>query len=336
MRKIISRFGLIYVLILFVFSGVAFAQENSSDFNVRVRAESANVRGAPSVESQPVASVFRGDLLQVVSRNLDGSWFEVRRLGRLTNLGWIFGKVIEWDFQVEDLPLGDFVTGVIGPTPLTYRPEFGVTTLQGASLRDRPSRSGTFIRNIPPLITIPVLERNQDGTWLHINYLGFDGWISGAAVRRVPYVLEIPEAAGLPPLETLRVVVIPVEIQQAQIDRLREFILARRELAYNLEIFWWAVFRGEVMPCDAPEAVAKYPYTAQDVRELPELQRYAPRLGTAVDYLNDALVPFENCGVTPPQMVIEARDGAINARVIFNATLDLVDLLEEDVVQARR
>jgi len=334
MKKIISRFGLICALIFFVISGAAFAQENN--FHVRVRAESANIRSAPSVEAQPSASVFRDDRLEVVSRNLDGTWFEVRRPGRLTNLGWIFGKVIEWDFRVEDLPLGDFVTGVIGPTPLTYRPEFGVTMLEGASLRTSPSRTGTFIRNIPPLITIPVLERNLDGSWLHVNYLGYDGWIAGFTVRRTPNVMDIPEAAGLPPLETIPVMLIPVEIQQAQIDRLREFILTRREMAYNLEIFWWAVFRGEVMPCDAPEAVAKYPYTAQDVRELPELQRYTPRLGAAVDYLNTALIPFENCGVTSPQTVIEARDGAINARVIFDATLDLLEILEEDVVQARR
>lgn len=332
MSKIMKRICLIFALAFFV-SAVS-AQE--TNFIVRVQAESANVRIAPSVDAQPSASVFRDDRLQVVSRNLDGSWFEVRRIGRLTNLGWIFGKVIEWDFPVEELPLGDFVTGVVGPTPLTYRPEFAVTVLEGASLRNIPSRRGGFIRTIPPLITIPVLERNQDGSWLHINYLGYDGWIAGFTVRRTPNVMDIPEAAGLPPLETLPVVIIPVEIQQAQIDRLREFILARRELAYNLEIFWWAVFRGEVMPCDAPEAVTKYPYTAEDVRELPELQRYTPRLGTAIDYLNEAVAPFNNCGVTPPQTVIEARDGAINARVIFDATLDLVDILEKDIVQARR
>lgn len=334
MSKIIKSIWPIFALVFSVISGAASAQDNN--FIVRVRAESAHVRIAPSVASQSIASMFRDDRLEVVSRNLDGTWFEVRRIGRLTNLGWIFGRVIEWDFRVEDLPLGDFVTGAIGPTPLTYRPEFAVTMLQGASLRDRPGRSGSFIRNIPPLITIPVLERNQDGSWLHVNYLGYDGWIAAFTTRRSPRVLAIPEATGLPPLETLPVVLIPVEIQQAQIDGLREFIVVRRELAYNLEIFWWAVFRGEVMPCDAPEAVAKYPYTAQDVRELPELQRYAPRLGTAVDYLNNALVPFENCGVTPPQMVIRARDGAINARVIFDATLDLIDILEKDVVQARR
>jgi hypothetical protein len=334
MTKLMKRIVLMCVLALFVISSAAFAQDNN--FIVRVRAESAIVRIAPSVDAQPSASVFRDDRLQVVSRNLDGLWFEVRRIGRLTNLGWIFGKVIEWDFHPEDLPLGDFVTGVIGPSPLTYRPQFGATLLEGASLRESPTRTGRFIRNVPPLVTIPVLERNQDGSWLHVNYLGYDGWIAGFTVRRTPNVLDIPEAAGLPALETLPVVIIPVEIQQAQIDRLREFILARREMAYNLEIFWWAVFRGEVMPCDAPEAVSKYPYTAEDVRELPELQRYTPRLGTAIDYLNDALAPFEHCGVTSPQTVIEARDGAINARVIFDATLDLVDILEKDVVQARR
>ena len=71
----------------------------------------------------------------------------------------------------------------------------------------------------------------------------------------------------------------------------------------------------------------------RDVRELPELQRYTPRLATAIDYLNKAIDPLTICGVLSPDLVGDARDDAINARIIFNATLDQLDNLEENIIR---
>lgn len=312
------------------------AQTNNDKFIGIVKVESAFTRVLPALDAEPIASVFRDQRLEAVSRNLDGTWFEVRRPGRMNNLGWIFQEVLDWDFKPELLPLGDLTTGVIGPEPLTNAPLYGVFLLEGPILRERPSRRSYRLTDVPQSVTVPVLERNQDGTWLHVNYLGYDGWILSVAGRDLPNVLDIPLGAGLPPLETVPVIIIPVELQQAQIDRLREFIYSRHAYAAEMEQFWWRVFRGEVMPCDAPDALIYYPYTEADVRELPELQRYAPRIATAIDLLTTAREPLLTCGIVSPDIVQDTRDSAINARIIFEASLETLADLEKNVVQARR
>lgn len=322
---------LLVVIVLFVMMGVAQAQDK---FKATTKVDSLVVRQLPSESAMMVASLFRDDPLEVVSRSLDGSWFEVRRPGRLTNLGWVFNKMLEWEFNVEQLPLGDLTTDLLGPTPLTAAPDFGAYLKEGLALREAPSRSSPLIVNIPPLVTIPVLERNQDGSWVHVNYLGYDGWVISYATR-IENLMGLPEAPGLPPLTTVAVIVIPPEIQQAQIDRLRAFITLHRDYAMVLESFWWDVFRGAIRPCEPPAAVLAYNINDQDVRELPELGRLVPRVMDGIDYLNQAITPLQACGVLSPDVVSDARDDSINAKVVLNAELErLADI--EDIVQSRR
>jgi uncharacterized protein YgiM (DUF1202 family) len=307
-----------------------------SPIRVVVDAVDAFVRSAPSFDATPVASVFKGEILEIVSRNLDGTWFEVRRPNRLSNLGWIFNNIYEKaDFLPENLPLGDFVTGVIGDTPLTEVSLYGAFVLEGPALRTLPSRTeGTRIINIPPLVTIPVISRTEDGAWFKVNYLGYEGWIIAFTTRnsRATDRKNIPiDPLNYVSPESITVVIIPPEVQQAQVDNVRAYIAPRRELAVSLENLWWRVFRGEVMPCNAPEFQSGYPYTEEDVRELPELQRVAPRLGDAIEYLTEASEPLLNCGIIEPADVVEARDAAINARLIFDATLDRLIIIEEEI-----
>ncbi len=334
--SLLSLFGLLTILPSFP----TVAQEAEPVvFEAVVLLESVYTRVAPTREADQAASVFEDDRLEIIGRNLDGTWFEVRRPGRMNSLGWIFNEMIDIDgktFRPEFLPLGDLETGVIGEKPLTYAPVFAVYMLGEANLRQTPSRFATISTRVPPLLTVPVIARNQDGSWVKINYLGHEGWIASLSTRRLPNVLDIPEEPGLPPLETIPTVIIPVELQQAQIDRLREFITARRSLAAGLEGFWWAVFKGEIMPCDAPEEIINYPYTEQDLRELPELGRYVPQLRSAMDSLKFARDPFDECGIIEPQRVYKARNSAINSKVEFDAILERLDVLERDVVQFRR
>lgn len=302
-------------------------------FLARVDPDSLVVRRLPTVESEHVASLFKGDIVQVVSRSLDGSWFEVRRLGRMTSLGWVDNTLIEWDFAPETLPLGDISTGVTGPTPLTSAPPYGVFLEEAAIVRDLPLRIGNRIMALPVWIVVPVLGRNADATWLQVNYFGTQGWIHRGSIRERRDVdwMSLPVPFGTPPPDTVPVIIIPVELQQAQIDRLRSYINERRELAAALEAFWWRVYRGEIMPCSAPAEITVYPYTDEDVRELPELGRYVPRPITAVDYLSTAREPLLNCGIVAPSITVAARNSAINARVIFDATLQTLDNLERTI-----
>lgn len=330
---------LILLLMLLAAVPAAAQQPAPDDFSGRVRVASAFTRTLPAFDAEAAASVFEGERLEVVSRNLDGTWFEVRRPGRLNKLGWIFSGTLDWDFYPERLPLGDIATGLIGPTPLAQPPAFAVYFLEAPILRQQPLRRAPRVQpvvNIPPLVTLPVLARNQDGLWLLVNYLGHQGWVVAYAGRSLPNVLDIPQASNLPPLEGVPAIIIPVELQQAQIDRLRAFIQDRLGYARDLELFWWRVFRGEIMPCDVPPEFTEYPYTEDDVRQLPELQRYAPRLREAVDYMATARDPLLSCGIVSPQTVGRARNASINARVIFDATLEALQNLEENVVQARR
>lgn len=324
--------NLFWVLVILL-SAVASAGANTP-FKASTKVDSVIVRQLPAESAKAVASLFRDDPVEVVSRNLDGSWFEVKRPGRLTNLGWVFNKLLEWDFNVEQLPLGDLSTDLLGTTPLTVAPAFATYLKEGLALRQAPLRTSPLITNIPPLVTIPVLERNQDGSWLHVNYRGYDGWVISYATR-IENLMEVPEAPGLPPLTTIAVVVIPPEIQQAQIDRLRAFVIEKRDFAMLLESFWWDVFRGAVKPCEPPAAIAAYSYSDQDVQQLPELGRLVPRVMDGIDYLNRAINPLNTCGVLSPDVVSDARDDAINAKVVLNAELErLADI--EDIVQSRR
>ncbi len=69
------------------------------------------------------------------------------------------------------------------------------------------------------------------------------------------------------------------------------------------------------------------------MRQLPELQRFAPRMNQGVGYLNDSITPLRDCGMITPEAVSAARVDAINARTIFSATLGALDNLEENVIR---
>lgn len=325
---------LLLLLALITISGAALAQGDDTVFEAVVDVDSAHVRVLPSPDAERVSSLFENQILEVVGRNLDGLWFEVRRPGRLTNLGWVFHEVLDWDFHPEDLPLTDLATGLVGPVPMGADPGFALYMLSGATLRSGPLLDAARVGSVPRAVTVPVLERNQDGTWLRVNYLGYVGWIVAFTGRDLPEekLLDIPIAANLPPMETFEVEIIPPELQLAQLERMRTYTRTWHALAANLETFWTLVARGEVMPCNPPPEVTEYQYAASDVRELPEIARYAPQANDGVMYLNASLDTLRICGVLSTSDIQGARADAINARLLFEATLERLDNLEELII----
>lgn len=291
---------------------------------VPVQVGSANIRALPSLDSTEIGSVFLDDRVQVVGRNADGTWFEVRRVGRKTNLGWIFNKMVDWEFQPEILPMTDSETGVVG-TPIVDS-GFTVFVLQNAVMRDKPDRSGMRITTVPLLTTVPVVERNQDASWLKVNYLGQVGWVVGFITRTPENILNAPLAAGLPPLPERYIV--PPEIQLDQVQALRDYVTLSRSVASDLYYFWDTVSKGNTMPCEPPAFVVAYQATDTDVQQLPELNRIVPRMFTAIDYINSSIEPLTQCGVLEVSLVYQARADAINAQVILDNSLVQLDNVE--------
>jgi hypothetical protein len=184
---------------------------------------------------------------------------------------------------------------------------------------------------IPISTTVPVLGRDRDGSWLLVNYRGTEGWISNVTFRRPDNVGAIPEVVieGVP---VIAAEIIPPEIQLAQLEAFRVYVVDSRNVSIGLRDFWYEVTAGEVMPCEPPPFVNDYLYTERDVRELPELDRYAPRFNEGVDYLNASIDPLTICGVLKRDVAIAARNAAINASVIFEATLGQLDILESIII----
>lgn len=330
MRKIVI------ILVLILSAAAVHAQTDTTPpFRVQVRFESVFVRTAPSVTSEPATSVFEDEWLDVVGRNIDGLWFEVRRPGRMSNLGWILSEMVEWEFAPELLPLTDFDTGLEGTTALASDPGFAITMLENTTLREQPSLSAARITVVPLNVTLPVLARNQNASWLRVNYIGYEGWVSVFGARELPVEVAetIPQAPNLPPLEGAVVVIIPPEIQLAQVERAREFLTASRAVSDSLAGFWSQVFAGEVMPCQPPGFVTEYLAGTQDIRELPEIQRYLPQMNDGVALLNASIDPLYVCGPLDRVVVERARKDAINATIMFDAVMERLDNLEENVIR---
>jgi hypothetical protein len=302
-------------------------------YRIQVFVDSAFVRDAPSADATPVASVFEGNILEAVGRNADGRWFEVRRPGRMTNLGWVSDEFVSKNFTIELLPLTDLTTGVTGASAIPDT-GFGVFVQQESTLRDGPLLEAARLGIVPYGVTVPVIERNADASWVHINYLGNVGWISGFNVRISAFnLLEIPEGLNLPAPLSANLPIIPPELQFAQAAHLRAYLDVQLAMAVNLESFWWSVYLREVMPCDPPSAITEYQYNINDVRELPELKRIVPRLDTGVESLNASIATLQICGALEGKDVISARNAATNAKVIFQAGLGNLDNLEENIIR---
>jgi hypothetical protein len=308
--------------------------QQTSAFSATLRIANGSIYVAPSATAQTVTSVLSGSEFEVVGRSLDGTWFEVKRPGRLTNLGWIDQTSLDWQFAPEQLPLTDFSTGLTGTEALTADPGYAAYVLQEVMIRTQPLSTAEETFAVPFNVTLPVVERNQDASWLHVNYLGRSGWMN-TAYARTTATMETAQARNLPALEGTSFIIVPPEIQLEQVERIRTYMLDSRDLADGLAGLWWSVVEGDVMPCEPPPFVTEYLYSTQDVRELPELSRIVPQADTGISFINESIDALYTCGVVNVDVAVEARNDAINARVVFDAALSALDNVEV-IVRARR
>lgn len=296
---------------------------NEDDYIFTLEVDSAFVRARPTRSAEAVASIFEDERLVAVGRNLDGTWLEVKRPGRMTNLGWVAARLGDRDFRTETLPLTDLETGLVGAAALESDPGFAAFILESVVVRAEPQRTSERVTSLPFGVTVPVVERDPTNEWLRINYLGQEGWIVRFTARRIDNIDAIPIAPlAIDNALAASVPVIPPEVQLAQIERLREFINPRLSIANGLTSFWRLVYRGEAMPCEPPNFGADpFALSDADVRELPELRRYVPRVDEATLFLDTSIEALRGCGAIMPNEVVQARNDAINAAIIYEEAL---------------
>lgn len=325
------------ILVLLLLGGLALcgaAQDNtaaadasahSAEFSMRVLYESAFVRALPVEASAAVASVFENDILQAVGRNADGSWLQVRRPGREVSLGWIARKLVMVTFSAGDLPLTDFTTGVTGSDAL-YESGIAVLILTEAALRAGANNDAERIGIIPLLVTLPAVERNSDGRWIRVNYLGTEGWVSSVNISSTQNLLQLPvDAATI--LNTLSVAIIPPEVQLAQANRLTDFVIPLKADADLLAQFWAQLASDQTVACDAARfgRYVGFSVTTRDLYELPELRQVARRMTLATASLNATAAAMQPCGIFSALEISQGFADAVNASIIYDWALGRMD-----------
>jgi hypothetical protein len=327
--------ALIFLFCLLALSQIVSAQQTAERTRnwLTVVVDSVFIRALPTQESDSVASRFEDDRLEAVGRNADGTWFQVVRPYSETVIGWIDVSLVIYDFEVTLLPITDLVTGVTGETPIV---DTGISVFinQNARMRSDPGRNAPIIAILPNSITLPAVARNPAGDWVQVNYNGTLGWVAIFLVRTVNDVSALtiitPAVVGGGG-NTSGVTVIPAEVQIAQIQRLRAFIMAPLEASNQLSSRIYAVTTGEIVPCTTiADVFPLYVYTAQDVRQLPELGRYGLTLNAAIEDINEAIALIGECGAYSEATLANAT-GLLPNR-FFNGLLFTLDGLERSIL----
>ena len=313
----------------------SYAQTTEQDFDLIVDPDSAVIRLLPTRDAEFVASAFRSDRLEAIGRNLDGMWFLVRRPGRMNTLGWISRTVVDYDFRPEILPLLDFTTESTGDFVLSRDPGFSAFTLAEVNLRVQPLDGQVIITRAPFGVVLPILERDRLGDWYLVTYFGTTGWVNGINLRGVDNFKSIPVASGLPEIPVASTLIIPLDIQLSEIQEFRDYLIHQDQFATDLANFWDLVLGYEVMPCEPPPFVTNYLFTRDDERAFPELEYLVPRLDTAIEFVNSAIEPLYECGVKRTQLVLDAKNAATNARIIYSATLSAINNIEIEITANR-
>jgi len=326
-----KRTMIVLLLFLGMFSGVlaqstpetaqANAEDNAPSVTVRVLFESAFVRELPSEQVEAVASVFENDILEVIGRNADGRWIQVRRPGREISFGWIARHLVVVNFDMATLPLTDNETGVTGENPIIDT-GYAIFILTEATLRDDAINTANVILTIPALVTIPALERTQDTRWIKVNYLGTIGWISAFNFNSTVDLSALPVAPETQQ-SLANIEIIPPEVQLAQVNRLRDYVQPMYNTTFDIVDFWSKLLAGEVHRCEPPAGnYIMIEITQRDIFELPELRRASRLLPLAIDDLNASIATMQRCGIYTPSELNRAYAQGINARSIFSSTLN--------------
>lgn len=146
-----------------------------------IRAPVLNVRAAPSVYSDRIGSILRGQTYQVIGRDQNARWFLLQLSDRQ---GWALGYYLY-------IPQNEFNAPVISSFALTGNPAAasptGVVAMAFSTLRLRaqPTIYSEQIGRVTWGGTVGVVARTASGEWWQVVWKGTTGWVWSAYLRVV-------------------------------------------------------------------------------------------------------------------------------------------------------
>ncbi len=173
------RFLLLMAAVVLALSAVApaFAQSGTGTI---VNAARVNLRSGPGANYAVVRILSTGFQLTLLSRNADGSWYQVQLPGGVT--GWV---------------KSDFVAPSVDPGGLDVSAQTSrynaVTTASFLNIRSGPGANFDVIGRVAYGASFNLLGRNADNSWAQISIPGgVTGWVSTRYISASAYISSLP------------------------------------------------------------------------------------------------------------------------------------------------
>lgn len=128
-----------------------------------------NVREAPGAGYLVVATVSQGDALELLGRNPDASWAQVRTAAGQE--GWVSTYYIIASTNLYDLPV---TSTIVEP--------HGYVWTGRLNMRTGPGTNYPIIATMTQYDTIAMVGRAPDGRWNLIRWNGLLGWVNAGFV----------------------------------------------------------------------------------------------------------------------------------------------------------
>jgi uncharacterized protein YgiM (DUF1202 family) len=150
-----------------------------------------NVRSGPGVAYSVVTVVYQGQSLQLLGRNANSSWVQVRTPSG--HVGWVNATLIQTAVPIYTLP----VVGVAPATPAA------VVVTGAANVRSGPGTTYTMVAVVTQGEQVTLLGRNSDSSWVQIRLAsGTVGWVNSTLVQSNVPISSLPVVGDAPPTPT--------------------------------------------------------------------------------------------------------------------------------------
>jgi uncharacterized protein YgiM (DUF1202 family) len=161
---------------------------------------SINMRVAPSENSQLIYQVPAGQVLDVLGRNPEGTWYHVR-LGN-NETGWmrsdlLLSRLGEISAVYEETPVPPQRFGALGTGAQVVAP-------QGGNLRVGPDTYFSTLRTLEQGTPLQLLARSPYSPWVKVRAGDSEGWLALITLETQSVIASLPVdyQAPLPPRPT--------------------------------------------------------------------------------------------------------------------------------------
>jgi len=159
-----------------------------------------NVRAMPSTASASLGLIGIFVKVQVVGRDLSGSWYQIQYAESATGKGWVRAEYVQVDAAKEiqlveaESSSGSAVSGLV---------------TQKVNVRSGPGTTYESLGALNPNDVVSIIGRDAEGEWIQIEFAGASdgkGWLAAefmqaADIENVPQVGTAEEAMPAPTVE---------------------------------------------------------------------------------------------------------------------------------------